>query len=268
MKSSTKGQESHFWMDEIALSGITFTTLETIGRGELPAEPVTIDPNATGEAGFNPRRWYTSMRTVQGRRRCPGWLYTFAGGFPNVDEVERLCPMAEPGKRMSSRRVSVDEPDSGMDMDFLLDVVMAIPTVLLNSSTLDPTLMYWYKWTIASSMGPYIRDCLGHAMQRWWYTAPDADEVARVAAVKSPYPDRIAFYVAASVACSNVGSCDGDPTMNSICLKMSPITRSSQSSPRTRGKPLKGSLKPEDSKTKTGMSKPQQPVKARSPITW
>ena len=115
-------------------------------------------------------------------------------------------------------------------------------------------------------VGPYIRDCLGHAMQRWWYTAPDAEEVARVAAVKSPYPDRIAFYVAASVACSNVGSCDGDPTMNNICLKnVANYKKFPNRCPAQEEKPLKGSLKPEDLKTKTGMSKPQQPVQKHGP---
>ena len=260
------------WTRSLLLYATTlFTTLETIGCGEPPTEPVTINPNATGEAGLPPPDGgipqcepYKEDEDVYGY--C---IYKFAGGFPNVDEVERLCPMAGTWEKecrhawVSGRMNS----NSGIEMDFLLEICDGNPdcTFELIDFRPNPDVLVQMEYCI-KHVGPYIRDCLGHAMQRWWYTAPDAEEVARVAAVKSPYPDRIAFYVAASVACSNVGSCDGDPTMNSICLKnVANYKKFPNRCPAQEEKPLKGSLKPEDLKTKTGMSKPEQPVQKHGP---
>lgn len=260
------------WTRSLLLYATTlFTTLETIGCGEPPVEPVAVDPNATGEAGLPPPDGgipqcepYKDDEDVYGY--C---IYKFAGGFPNVDEVERLCPMAGTWEK-ECRHAWVSgrmNANSGMDMDFLLEICDGNPdcTFELIDFRPNPDVLIQMDYCI-KHVGPYIRDCLGHAMQRWWYTKPDADEVARVAAVKSPYPDRIAFYVAASVACSDIGSCDGDSTMNSICLKnVANYKKFPNRCPAQEEKPLKGSLKPEDLKTKTGMSKPQQPVQKHGP---
>ncbi len=247
-------------------------SLTTIGCGEEPpAEQPTFSAGATGELGLPPPdggipqcELYKEDPDVYGY--C---IYKFAGGFPNVDEVERLCPMAGEWEK-ECRHAWVSgrmNANSGMDMDFLLNVCDGNPdcTFELIDFRPNPDVLVQMDYCI-KHVGPYTRDCLGHAMQRWWYTAPDADEVKRVASAKSPYPDRIAFYVAASVACSGIGTCDGDPTMKNICLKnVENYKKFPNRCPAQEEKPMKGSLKPEDLQTKTGASKPQQPVKKQGP---
>jgi len=244
----------------------------TIGCGEEPpTESPTFSADATGELGLPPPDGgipqcdlYKDDPDVYGY--C---IYKFAGGFPNVDEVERLCPMAGDWEKecrhawVSGRMNS----NSGMDMDYLLEICDGNPdcTFELIDFRPNPDVLIQMDYCI-KHVGPYTRDCLGHAMQRWWYTAPSTEEVARVATAKSPYPDRIAFYVAASVACSGIGSCDGDPTMKNICLKnVENYKKFPNRCPAQEEKPMKGSLKPEDLKTKTGMSKPQQPIQKKGP---
>jgi len=247
-------------------------SLTTIGCGEAPpAEQPTFSADATGEMGLPPPdggipqcELYKEDPDVYGY--C---IYKFAGGFPNVDEVERLCPMAGEWEK-ECRHAWVSgrmNATSGMDMDFLLNICDGNPdcTFELIDFRPNPDVLVQMDYCI-KHVGPYTRDCLGHAMQRWWYTAPDADEVKRVASAKSPYPDRIAFYVAASVACSGIGTCDGDPTMKNICLKnVENYKKFPNRCPAQEEKPMKGSLKPEDLQTKTGASKPQQPVQKQGP---
>ena len=244
----------------------------TIGCGEEPpVESPTFSVDATGELGLPPPdggipqcELYKEDPDVYGY--C---IYKFAGGFPNVDEVERLCPMAGDWEKecrhawVSGRMNS----NSGMDMDYLLKICDGNPdcTFELIDFRPNPDVLIQMDYCI-KHVGPYIRDCLGHAMQRWWYTAPSEEEVTRVATAKSPYPDRIAFYVAASVACSGIGSCDGDHAMKNICLKnVENYKKFPNRCPAQEEKPMKGSLKSEDLKTKTGMSKPQQPVQKKGP---
>lgn len=247
-------------------------SLTTIGCGEPPlSDPPAPVVDANGEFNLPPPdggipqcEAYKESTDVYGY--C---IYKFAGGFPNVKEVERLCPMAGSWEK-ECRHAWVSgrmNANSGIEMDFLLNVCDGNPdcTFELIDFRPNPDVVVQMEYCI-NYVGPYIRDCLGHAMQRWWYTAPSEEEVARVAAVKSPFPDRIAFYVAASVACSGIGTCDGYPKMKSICEKnVENYKKFPNRCPAQVEKPLKGSVKPEELQGKTGVSKPQQPVQKHGP---
>ena len=65
----------------------------------------------------------------------------------------------------------------------------------------------------------YARDCIGHAMQRWWYTKPSAEQMREVMNTPSLHPDKVVFYVAANVACNDIGSCEGLPRLKNVCSK-------------------------------------------------
>jgi len=196
-------------------------------------------------------------------------LYKFAGGFPSIQEVDRLCPMAGEWEK-DCRHAWVSgrmNQDSGQSTDSLLEVCQKNPdcTFELLDFRPDEDVVKQINYCIAH-VGPYIRDCIGHAMQRWWYTKPNAEEVARVAKTSTPFPDRVAFYIAASVACSNIGTCDGDPRMTKVCEKtVQHYKQSPKRCPAQQERPMHGNLKPEELRSKTGQSKPQQPVQKHGP---
>ena len=65
----------------------------------------------------------------------------------------------------------------------------------------------------------YRHDCVMHAIQRWYFEWPDAEEIARVAKERSPFPEQIGTYIGARVACDGVGTCDGTPENKGMCEK-------------------------------------------------
>ena len=219
---STKGQEYHALLDGRdrsycmrRLSSPTYdarlrrTTRRTI-------EHINALPHLRPEDGTSP--------TDGGIPQCDAYknddvygycIYKFAGGFPNIAEVERLCPMAGQEKECVRMGLGRMNASSGVDMDTLLEVCWQSWLHIWTHRFSSQSRRRDSNNYCINHVGPYIRDCLGHAMQRWWYTAPDAEEVARVANVKS-YKS-IAFYVAASVACSGIGTCDGDPKWKHLC---------------------------------------------------
>ena len=196
-------------------------------------------------------------------------LYKFAGGFPSIQEVDRLCPLAGEWEKdcrhawVSGRMNSSSEYPT----DVLLDVCQKNPdcTFELLDFRPDPDVVKQINYCVAH-VGPYTRDCIGHAMQRWWYTKPNAEEVARVAKISTPFPDRVAFYIAASVACSNIGTCEGDVRMTKVCEKTAQHYKQyPKRCPAQEEKPMHGNLKPEQLRSKTGQSKPQKPIQKHGP---
>ena len=65
----------------------------------------------------------------------------------------------------------------------------------------------------------YRHDCVMHAIQLWYFESPDAEEVARVAKERSPFPEQIGTFIGARVACDGVGVCDGTPENKGMCEK-------------------------------------------------
>ena len=52
-------------------------------------------------------------------------------------------------------------------------------------------------------------NCVGHAIQAWWLAGVDDESFRAAAEVASPYPEKMGYFLAASVACSDpaVGDC-------------------------------------------------------------
>ena len=196
-------------------------------------------------------------------------LYKYAGGFPSIQEVDRLCSMAGEWEIECRHAWVSGRMNKGNEYstEVLLDVCNKNPdcTFELLDFRPDDDVVKQINYCIQHTH-PYIRDCIGHAMQRWWYTKPDAEEVARVAQVSTPYPDRVAFYIAASVECSKIGTCDGDARMSKICQKTAQHYKQYPSRcPAQEERPLPGNVKPEDLRSKVGQSKPKQPVQKHGP---
>lgn len=71
----------------------------------------------------------------------------------------------------------------------------------------------------AAFAGTLGSDCAGHAMERWWLPGPSDAEIRRVAGLSTAFPDRVAFFIAASVVCEGKGTCDGEPALEAACEK-------------------------------------------------
>ena len=261
------------WSRSILLFTTIVISTSQAGLGCSGDDSLTVkDGEQTNSDGSNPP-------PIGGIPQCEAYkddadvygycLYKFAGGFPSISEVDRLCPMAGKWEK-ECRHAWVSgrmQPNSGFDMDTLLAVCDGNPdcTFELIDFRPDSDVVTQIQYCI-DYVGPYTRDCIGHAMQRWWYTAPSAEEVSRVASLSTPYPDRLAFYIAASVGCSNIGTCEGDARVQKICEKnVENYQKFPNRCPAQEEKPMHGSMKPEDFQSKTGMSKPQQPVQKHGP---
>ena len=65
----------------------------------------------------------------------------------------------------------------------------------------------------------YRHDCVMHAIQRWYFEWPDAEEISRVANTRNPFPEQIGTYIGARVACDDVGTCNGETENKRMCEK-------------------------------------------------
>ena len=63
----------------------------------------------------------------------------------------------------------------------------------------------------------FRRDCIMHAVQRWYFQWPPDWEMQRVAKASSRNPELIGMYLAGRVACDGVGSCDGNMEIEMQC---------------------------------------------------
>lgn len=50
--------------------------------------------------------------------------------------------------------------------------------------------------------GPYVADCVGHTLQNWTVTSPDAASIAAVTAAASPWPDKLGWALGTVAWCS------------------------------------------------------------------
>lgn len=63
----------------------------------------------------------------------------------------------------------------------------------------------------------FRRDCVMHAVQRWYFQRPPDWEMERVATNPSKYADLIGMYLAGRVACDGVGTCEGHMEIEMQC---------------------------------------------------
>ena len=90
----------------------------------------------------------------------------------------------------------------------------------------------------ARSAGSLGSDCAGHAAERWWLQDPTPEEIGRIAAMELPFPERIAFFVAASVVCYGKGACTGHPTFQPRCEEASATFRADRMKCPGRQRPV------------------------------
>lgn len=63
----------------------------------------------------------------------------------------------------------------------------------------------------------FRRDCVMHAVQRWYFQWPPDWEMERVAKASSRNPELLGMYLAGRVACDGVGSCEGHMEIEMQC---------------------------------------------------
>lgn len=138
----------------------------------------------------------------------------------SLEEVEAICPRAgdwegecrrawvsgqlNPNSRYSTEQLVAA---CGPNTDCAFEILDFRPAATVDAQIDRCT----------AHAGEYRNDCVVHAMERWWRAHPAPEEVARVAALRSQYPNQIGYYVAAAVACQGVGSCEGDPEVRTAC---------------------------------------------------
>lgn len=143
-----------------------------------------------------------------------------AGAFPTAEDVAALCGTAgewEPDCRHAWVNGRM-QPGSGFSTEELLAVCDGGPDCAfeLIDFRMEPEVTDQIAMC-KEHAGPFADDCVGHALQMWWIGKPDAEEVARIAALDVGFPRKVGFQVAVSAFCSGVGSCDGHPDNQAMC---------------------------------------------------
>ena len=64
-----------------------------------------------------------------------------------------------------------------------------------------------------------FQDCVLHAMQRWYATEPNAEQVKEILDAFPQLPDQAAEYVANVVYCRKIGSCEGTLRSHKNCRR-------------------------------------------------
>jgi len=92
--------------------------------------------------------------------------------------------------------------------------------------------------------GPYLEDCVGHAVQAWWLQGLDEETFKAGAVLDLPFPEKMGYFLAASVVCSepSVGSCDwAHENVEPHCRHHSEaMTRKPETCPSTEKTPMHG----------------------------
>jgi len=101
--------------------------------------------------------------------------------------------------------------------------------------------------------GKHAGDCTRHAMQRWFYTKPTAQDLARVAQFETDHFDKVGYWLAAVVACQGVGECPDDDRAGKFCVSTAATfervptgcpAATKQPLPHNRGRPKHGGARP------------------------
>lgn len=139
---------------------------------------------------------------------------------PSAADAMRVCGAAgtyaeECARAWVSPRLS---PSSGLDTQELLRVCgtsadCALEVLDSRASGSLPEELEACR-VHAGALGS---DCAGHAVERWWVADPTPEEVRRITAMDLPFPERLGFFVAASVVCYGKGTCEGSPAFLARC---------------------------------------------------
>ena len=146
-------------------------------------------------------------------------VYKNAKRLPDINSVNKYCSQAGKWKE-DCRQTWVLENRDGHSLEALMDICAqnADCAFHLLDTKPHPDLLEQTKLCIRYA-DRYRHDCVMHAIQRWYFEWPDADEISRIANEKSPFPEQIGTFIGARVACVGVGTCDGIPENKSLCEK-------------------------------------------------
>ena len=169
-------------------------------------------------------------------------LYKVAGGLPDIEAVNRVCDLAGDWEEECRHAWVAGKMNAGSayTMDALLGVcgdnedcafeLLDFRPAELIDDQLDRCRQY---------AGRHAADCAGHAMQRWKLAGVDAEEVARVAAMPTHFPRKVGFWLAVSVQCDAVGSCEGNDVVQAACEgQVEALVRKPHSCPSDTKTPL------------------------------
>lgn len=188
----------------------------------VPGGPsaVPTQPGANGEPPPIPSGALPQCKIYENTEVYGYCIYKFAGGFPTVDEVDRLCAMAGEWED-DCRHAWVAgrmHADSGHATAELLAVCKGNPdcSFELLDFRPDPDVLVQMD-DCRKHTGKYAPDCVGHAMQRWWQAGVDQAEIDRVAQAPTPYPNKVGFWIGVSVGCYEIGACPEQGQTGDFC---------------------------------------------------
>ena len=146
-------------------------------------------------------------------------VYKNAKTLPDIKNVNEYCSQA--GKWQDDcRQTWVIEYRNAYSLETLMEICAqnADCAFQLLDTKPHPDLLEQVPLCIRYA-DRYRHDCVMHAIQRWYFEWPDAEEIARVANEKNPFPEQIGTFIGARVACDGVGTCVGTPENKSLCEK-------------------------------------------------
>ncbi len=143
-----------------------------------------------------------------------------AANLPSPMDVARVCPLAG-ALEMECRRAwtqSRASPRLGFSTEVLLEVCQgnADCAFELLEARPETDVARQLDWCTRAA-GEFANDCAVHALERWATARPGAEEVARVAALETPYPERVGYALGVTHACNGGPSCAGAETVRETC---------------------------------------------------
>lgn len=203
---------------------------------------VPTQPGPNGEPPPDPNGSLPQCKMYEGSSVYGYCIYKFAGGFPTVSEVDRLCGLAGEWEA-ECRHAWVAgrmHADSGVATDALLEVCAGNPDCSFELLDFRPdTDVLIQMDNCRKHTGKYAPDCVGHAMQRWWQAGVDEAEIERIAATPTPFPNKVGFWIGVSVGCYGVGECSGQAQTADFCRStVENLSRNQNRCPTQSKKPL------------------------------
>ena len=90
----------------------------------------------------------------------------------------------------------------------------------------------------------HVENCVGHAIQAWWLAGVSEESFRSTAEMASPYPEKMGYFLAASVVCSDppVGDCQwAHPSVIAHCERHEDaMTRKPETCPSSVKNPMHG----------------------------
>ena len=146
-------------------------------------------------------------------------VYKQAATLADIESVHTYCPQSGSWQE-DCQQTWVIEHKEAYPLETLMNVCgqnADCAFELLDSKPHEDVLMQ-VELCIRHA-GRYRHDCVMHAIQRWYFTWPDAEEVSRVAHKRNPFPEQVGTYIGARVACDGVGTCAGETENKRMCEK-------------------------------------------------